>query len=126
MQGASPYTGSDSGPVVMAAPVTVTTTGQTTSGMLVSKPYHWQPSDCSMATDGGQLAFGYQNSAAKQHWPCYENSTNYGTSLPIMLLRGGIWHRVLTPSLLYPTSSQLRSGLGLLHLICPYIPAVEP
>ena len=102
----------------MFAPVIVTTAGQTTSGMLMSKPaYRWQPSDCSMAAGGGQLAFGYQHSAATQHWPCYENSIYYHTSPPIGLLCGGTWGRVLIPSLSYPTSSQLRSNLGLLHLI---------
>ena len=98
---------------------------ETTSSMLVSKAYRWQPSNCSRATGGCQLVFGYQNSAAKQHWPYHKNSIYYHTSLLITLLCGGSWGRVLTPSLLYPTSSQQHSGLGLLLLRCPYSPAAK-
>ena len=43
----------------------VTTAGYTTSSILVSKAYHWQPSDCFMGTGGGQLALGHQSFAVK-------------------------------------------------------------
>ena len=51
----------------VSASTVATAAGYTTSGMLVSKVYRWQVSDCSMATGGGQLALGHQKSAAKQH-----------------------------------------------------------